>query len=133
MSTRTTEVTEPIATTTAGGRHATAPARSGPPADTPVGQRPQDIAAAPAAGEQTPPAASAPSGGLPVSAVLLFLVGCVLLVIAALSLTRLNGWMNDYGAIPVFVAFFLVMSLAGRWIWAGIDTLLTTIRANKQQ
>src|SRR5690606_32226940 len=107
-----TAATEPNTTTAPRGRHANQNAGSSAPTDRPgpAGQHPQDIATTtPTPAPEQGAAPTAGSGGLPVSTVLLFLLGCVLLVIAALSLTRLNGWMNDYGAIPVFVAFFLVM------------------------
>ncbi|MEH3154009.1 MAG: hypothetical protein PGN29_01205 [Gordonia paraffinivorans] len=54
-----------------------------------------------------------------------FVLGCVLLVLCAWALsTRLQQWSHDYGGILVFLVFFLIMSIAGRWFWAGIDAAL---------
>lgn len=51
-----------------------------------------------------------------------FLIGCALLVACAWALAyRLQQWSHDYGAVLVFLVFFLIMSIAGRWFWAGID------------
>lgn len=32
------------------------------------------------------------------------------------------------GQISVFLAFFLLMSLAGRWFWAGCDAIIGRLR-----
>ncbi|QTI71512.1 hypothetical protein J6U32_04480 [Gordonia polyisoprenivorans] len=61
---------------------------------------------------------------MPVLKVVLFLVGCVLLVLAAANLSSLGVWSGRWGVIPVFLVFFLVMSIAGRWFWAGADAIL---------
>lgn len=54
-----------------------------------------------------------------------FVLGCVLLVLCAWALsTRLQQWSHDYGGMLVFLVFFLIMSIAGRWFWAGIDAAL---------
>ena len=67
---------------------------------------------------------AAGGGGVPVLKVVLFLVGCVLLVLAAANLSNLGEWSDRWGVIPVFLVFFLVMSIAGRWFWAGADVIL---------
>mgnify|MGYP001756632245 FL=1 len=76
--------------------------------------------------DQQPSAAGA--GGASLWTWVLFVIGCVLLVVIAATLTRLPDWADRYGQIPVFLGFFLTMSLAGRWFWTGIDTLLTRLR-----
>ncbi|GAB09245.1 hypothetical protein GOARA_034_00200 [Gordonia araii NBRC 100433] len=70
----------------------------------------------------------ATSAGVPVGTLMFWLAGCVLLVVAALCLPRLSEWAGRYGSIPVFLGFFLVMSLAGRWFWAGTDAIVSAIR-----
>ncbi|WHU49350.1 hypothetical protein QNM97_10435 [Gordonia sp. L191] len=72
-----------------------------------------------------------PSGGVPVVKVVLFLVGCVLLVLAAANLSNLGQWSDRWGVIPVFLAFFLVMSIAGRWFWTGADAILGALMWGK--
>lgn len=82
---------------------------------------------------KTDPALSedTPSGGVPVVKVVLFLVGCVLLVLAAVNLSNLGQWSDRWGVIPVFLAFFLVMSIAGRWFWTGADAILGALMWGK--
>ncbi|WP_288338341.1 hypothetical protein [uncultured Gordonia sp.] len=70
-------------------------------------------------------------GGVPVLKVVLFLVGCVLLVLAAANLSNLGEWSDRWGVIPVFLVFFLVMSIAGRWFWAGADAILGALMWGK--
>ncbi|MGZ8178048.1 hypothetical protein ACXVUM_08945 [Williamsia sp. SKLECPSW1] len=63
-----------------------------------------------------------------------FVLGCVLLVLCAWALSsRLQQWSHDYGGMLVFLVFFLIMSIAGRWFWAGIDAALgRVIRGSSQ-
>lgn len=58
----------------------------------------------------------------------LFVVGCVLLVIVAANLSNMAEWADRWGQVAVFLIFFLVMSIAGRWFWAGVDLVLARIR-----
>lgn len=74
-----------------------------------------------------PTGAAGAEGGASLWTWVLFVIGCVLLVVIAATLTRLPDWAQRYGQIPVFLGFFLTMSLAGRWFWTGIDTLLTRL------
>ncbi|MGC4935260.1 hypothetical protein ACLQ3C_16450 [Gordonia sp. DT30] len=76
------------------------------------------------AGPTSAPDDPSASGGVPVLKVMLFLVGCVLLVLAAANLMNLGVWSDRWGVIPVFLVFFLVMSIAGRWFWAGANAIL---------
>ncbi|APB01719.1 hypothetical protein NS506_07700 [Nocardia seriolae] len=50
-------------------------------------------------------------------------LGLVLLIVAFANLNRMPGWADDYGAVLVYLAFFLYMSIAGRLTWWAIDTL----------
>lgn len=59
----------------------------------------------------------------------LFVVGCALLVACAFALDRLGAWSADYGRVWVFLGFFLVMSLGGRWFWAGADAAIGWVKA----
>ncbi|GED98878.1 hypothetical protein [Gordonia crocea] len=68
---------------------------------------------------------------IPLSALIQLIVGTALLVAAAAALPRLSGWADDHGTIVVFLAFFLLMSLAGRWFWAGIDTLIAAVKGHR--
>ena len=57
-----------------------------------------------------------------------FALGCALLVGCAWALSsRLQQWSHDYGSMLVFLVFFLIMSIAGRWFWAGIDAALGVV------
>lgn len=71
--------------------------------------------------------------GSQITTLLLFVVGCLLLIGCALAITHLGGWADDYGQVFVFVAFFIVMSLAGRWFWFGADTALTWVKSRITQ
>ncbi|GAB11615.1 hypothetical protein GOARA_082_00020 [Gordonia araii NBRC 100433] len=70
----------------------------------------------------------AANSGVPTATLVAWLAGCVLLVVSAVALPRLSEWAGRYGSIPVFLGFFLVMSLAGRWFWAGTDAIISAIR-----
>ncbi|WP_306365688.1 hypothetical protein [Nocardia sp. CC227C] len=50
-------------------------------------------------------------------------LGLLLLVVAFANLNRMPSWADDYGAVLVYLAFFLYMSIAGRLTWWAIDTL----------
>ncbi|MFT4085662.1 MAG: hypothetical protein QM658_00660 [Gordonia sp. (in: high G+C Gram-positive bacteria)] len=71
------------------------------------------------------------AGPIPVTTLVLFAVGCVMLVLAAANLTSLPHWPLEHGQIPVFLAFFLFMSLAGRWFWTGIDFFIAAVRSRR--
>ncbi|KZM74948.1 hypothetical protein [Nocardia terpenica] len=58
-------------------------------------------------------------------------LGLVLLMVAFANLDRVPGWADDYGAILVYLAFFLYMCIAGRLTWWGIDTLRDRVRAGR--
>lgn len=63
----------------------------------------------------------------------LFIVGCVLLVVAVLIMDDLPGWASDHGQLQILLPYFLLVSLAGRWFWKGIDTALTNARNRTQR
>ncbi|MCF8587153.1 hypothetical protein [Gordonia liuliyuniae] len=63
---------------------------------------------------------------------LLFIAGCAILVVAAWNLPNLAQWGDDYGTVLVFLAFFMVMSIGGRWFWTGIDAIWGAVRGKDQ-
>ncbi|NMO04317.1 hypothetical protein HH308_24155 [Gordonia sp. TBRC 11910] len=67
-------------------------------------------------------------GGISAATWILFVVGVGLLIAAAISLTHLSEWTTRWGQVPVFLVFFIVMSLAGRWFWGGIDAFIRRIK-----
>lgn len=89
--------------------------------DTPAGRTPAPSRAA-------TPAAENPNGPLAIPAIAL---GLLLLVAAFATLNRIPGWADDYGAILVYLAFFLYMSIAGRLTWWGIDTLYARVTTKR--
>lgn len=70
------------------------------------------------------------SSGVPAGTakVVFFLVGCALLVGCAFAIDKLGQWSADYGQVWVFLGFFLVMSLGGRWFWSGADAGLGWVK-----
>lgn len=68
------------------------------------------------------------SRSVPVLTVVLFLAGCVVMVVAAANIGNLNGWADRWGQVLVFLVFFLVMAIGGRWFWAGVDALIAAAR-----
>ncbi|MBF6183358.1 hypothetical protein [Nocardia otitidiscaviarum] len=50
-------------------------------------------------------------------------LGLLLLVVVFANLNKIPGWADDYGAVLVYLAFFLYMSIAGRLTWWAIDTV----------
>lgn len=67
-------------------------------------------------------------GSVPAVTMVLFLIGCAVLVAAAALITELPGWADRWGQIPVFLVFFLVMAIGGRWFWTGVDALIAAFR-----
>lgn len=57
--------------------------------------------------------------------------GVVLLLVAFAHLNRMPGWADNYGAILVYLVFFLYMSIAGRLTWWGIDTIYTRLKEGR--
>ncbi|WP_079928597.1 hypothetical protein [Gordonia sp. i37] len=119
-------MTAPTSSSVPGGAHrldADAPTTELPRTPSGAGGSPADADTS-AAQDDAP-------GGVPVLKVVLFLVGCVLLVLAAANLSNLGEWSERWGVIPVFLVFFLVMSIAGRWFWAGADAILGALMWGK--
>ncbi|WP_353108181.1 hypothetical protein [Gordonia sp. (in: high G+C Gram-positive bacteria)] len=70
------------------------------------------------------------SADRPVSvwSVLALIAGSAILIVAAINLPNLGRWGDEHGNVLVFLCFFLVMSIGGRWFWAGVDALWGAIR-----
>lgn len=81
--------------------------------------------------EPTPETEAPPTSGVPATTLLFLALGTVLLIASAAALPHLSQWADDHGTIPVFLGFFLLMSLAGRWFWTGVDAILAAIRGNQ--
>ncbi|GAB2532380.1 hypothetical protein [Nocardia heshunensis] len=60
-------------------------------------------------------------------------LGLLLLIVAFANLNRMPGWADDYGAVLVYLAFFLYMSIAGRLTWWAIDSLREQIKARRER
>lgn len=79
--------------------------------------------------DRAAPARDVPGrGSAPFTLWPLFAVGCVLLVIAVLIMDNLPGWASDHGQLQILLPYFLLVSLAGRWFWKGIDAALPVLR-----
>ncbi|MCF8572147.1 hypothetical protein L5G32_17955 [Gordonia sp. HY002] len=63
---------------------------------------------------------------------LAFIAGCTILVVAAWNLPNLARWGDEHGTVLVFLAFFMVMSIGGRWFWTGIDAIWSAVRGKGQ-
>ncbi|MGO4205618.1 hypothetical protein AB4Z09_28575 [Rhodococcus sp. TAF43] len=57
--------------------------------------------------------------------------GLVVLVVVFASLDRVAVWAAEHGPVWVYLGFFLVMSIAGRLFWWGMDTLVKQAAAWK--
>lgn len=62
------------------------------------------------------------------AAIAALVIGLGMLIVAFANLNRLAGWADDYGTVLVYLAFFLVMSIAGRLFWWGTDTVIGAFR-----
>ncbi|MFD6155087.1 hypothetical protein ACFWF7_16605 [Nocardia sp. NPDC060256] len=75
------------------------------------------------------PAADSSEGLIrPVAALV---VGLGVLIAAFALLNRIPGWADHYGAIWVYLGYFVVMSIAGRLFWQGADALIARIRTGE--
>ncbi|MFE9575093.1 hypothetical protein ACFYO1_01795 [Nocardia sp. NPDC006044] len=69
------------------------------------------------------------SASVPLRSVAAVVIGVVMLVAAFACLNRMPGWADSYGAIWVYLGFFVYMSIAGRLFWWGFDQLIDRLRA----
>lgn len=84
--------------------------------------------AATAEPEQSSQAGAGDNRSVSVWSVLALIAGSAILIIAAINLPNLGRWGDEHGNVLVFLCFFLVMSIGGRWFWAGVDALWGAIR-----
>jgi hypothetical protein len=57
------------------------------------------------------------------------LIGLGLLIAGFAVITRLPGWIEEYGSVPVYLAYFLLMSVGGRLFWKGADAVVAIVVA----
>lgn len=58
-------------------------------------------------------------------------VGLAMLTAAFSHLDAMPGWADDCGAVPIYLGFFVWMSIAGRITWWSIDTLIQHFRRRR--
>lgn len=58
------------------------------------------------------------------------LVGLAMLVAGFAVITSLPDWVNQWGTVPVYLTYFLYMSLAGRLFWRGADAAWAALKSN---
>ncbi|MGJ6127262.1 hypothetical protein QN239_32305 [Mycolicibacterium sp. Y3] len=61
------------------------------------------------------------------------LAGLAMLVIGFAVITALPGWVTRWGTVPVYLPYFLYMSIAGRLFWTGADTAWDAIKGAAAQ
>ncbi|MFG1781840.1 hypothetical protein ACGFIU_05355 [Rhodococcus oryzae] len=66
-------------------------------------------------------------------AVIAFVAGLALLVLAFANLDTVVEWASEYGRVWVYLGFFLVMSIAGRLFWWGTDTVIGVAVTGRRQ
>ncbi|MGO4205570.1 hypothetical protein AB4Z09_28325 [Rhodococcus sp. TAF43] len=84
----------------------------------------------------TPPAGDAAAGGAAASrarAALALAAGLAMLILVFANLDRVAIWAAEHGPVWVYLGFFLVMSIAGRLFWWGVDTLVKGVGAGKRE
>lgn len=60
----------------------------------------------------------------PVLKAVLFVVGCVLLTVAAMDVGSLGGWIDRWGTLPVLAGFAIVIALGAYCFWSGARTIV---------
>lgn len=60
---------------------------------------------------------------------LILLAGLALLIVGFDVLPDLSAWTLRWGVIPVYLVYFLLMSIAARLFWSGADPLIATAKA----
>ncbi|MFI6041447.1 hypothetical protein ACIA8C_07415 [Nocardia sp. NPDC051321] len=78
----------------------------------------------------TNPAAESDNAAL---APVALLAGLFMLIAAFAHLDRIPSWADDYGAILVYLAFFLYMSISGRLTWWGADIVYAQVKARRSR
>ncbi|MGJ6122332.1 hypothetical protein QN239_07125 [Mycolicibacterium sp. Y3] len=58
------------------------------------------------------------------------LAGLAMLVAGFAAITSLTGWVDRWGTVPVYLTYFLYMSLAGRLFWQGADAAWAAIKSS---
>ncbi|KZM68189.1 hypothetical protein [Nocardia terpenica] len=79
----------------------------------------------------TPRTASQADADIAALAIPAIVLGVAMLIAAFAGMDRIPGWADEIGAVLVYLAFFLYMSVAGRLTWWGSDTLIAQIRRKR--
>ncbi|MGJ6122483.1 hypothetical protein QN239_07900 [Mycolicibacterium sp. Y3] len=58
------------------------------------------------------------------------LAGLAMLVAGFAAITSLTDWIDRWGTVPVYLSYFLYMSLAGRLFWKSADAAWAAIKAS---
>lgn len=58
------------------------------------------------------------------------LAGLAMLVAGFAAITSLTDWIDRWGTVPVYLTYFLYMSLAGRLFWKGADAAWAAIKSS---
>lgn len=58
------------------------------------------------------------------------LAGLAMLVAGFAAITSLPDWVDRWGTVPVYLTYFLYMSLAGRLFWKGADAAWAAIKSS---
>ncbi|MGO4205621.1 hypothetical protein AB4Z09_28590 [Rhodococcus sp. TAF43] len=66
-------------------------------------------------------------------AALSLLAGLAVLVVVFANLDRVSTWASEHGQVWVYLGFFLVMSIAGRLFWWGVDTLVKNMASKNRE
>ncbi|MGJ6127076.1 hypothetical protein QN239_31290 [Mycolicibacterium sp. Y3] len=61
------------------------------------------------------------------------LAGLVMLVAGFAAITALPGWVTHWGTVPVYLTYFLYMSIAGRLFWKGADAAWDALKGAAAQ
>ncbi|GAS95598.1 putative uncharacterized protein [Mycolicibacterium canariasense] len=56
--------------------------------------------------------------------------GLAMLAAGFAAITSLTNWIDHWGTVPVYLTYFLYMSLAGRLFWKGADATWAAIKSS---
>ncbi len=68
-----------------------------------------------------------------IRAALSLAAGLAVLAAVFANLDRVSTWASEHGPVWVYLGFFLVMSIAGRLFWWGVDTLVKNMASKNPE